>query len=75
MKLNHFICPSCGHDWYEDASYSTCDKCQAFFYLSQGREWSDFTTIRTANGFQATRPLDAMGIDIDSLKWKISLQP
>jgi len=34
MKLNHFICPSCGHDFYEEGAYSTCDKCQHFFYLS-----------------------------------------
>ncbi len=35
MKLNHFKCPNCGHDWYEDSCYGTCDKCGTFFYLAQ----------------------------------------
>jgi hypothetical protein len=33
MKLNHFKCPTCGHDWYEDGAYGTCDACQTFFYV------------------------------------------
>lgn len=34
-KLNEFICPTCGHRWFEDSAYGTCDACQTFFYLSQ----------------------------------------
>lgn len=37
MKLNHFICPTCGHDFYCDATYATCDACQTFFYAAQSR--------------------------------------
>lgn len=36
-KMNHFVCPRCGHDFYDDAAYSTCDACQTFFYVSQSR--------------------------------------
>lgn len=37
MKLNHFICPNCGHDFYDDYEYATCDACQCFFYASQSQ--------------------------------------
>jgi hypothetical protein len=37
MKLNHFICPTCGHDFYVEGSYSTCDDCQCHFYASQSK--------------------------------------
>ncbi len=37
MKLNHFICPNCGHDFFDSASYSRCDACQCVFYASQSR--------------------------------------
>ncbi len=36
-KLNHFICPRCGHDFYATGAYATCDACQTFFYASQSR--------------------------------------
>ena len=34
MKINHMICPNCGHDFYVDCSYATCDACQTCFYAS-----------------------------------------
>lgn len=34
-KQNEFICPRCGHRWFDKCAYGTCDKCQTFFYLSQ----------------------------------------
>jgi predicted amidophosphoribosyltransferase len=37
MKINHFICPNCGHDFYESGAYATCDGCRTFFYVSQSR--------------------------------------
>ena len=37
MKLNHFICPNCGHDFYESDAYATCDACRCFFYASQSK--------------------------------------
>jgi hypothetical protein len=37
MKLNHFICPNCGHDFHSDAVYAICDACYAHFYISQSR--------------------------------------
>ena len=36
-KLNHFICPTCGHDFYDSCAYATCDACNTFFYCSQSR--------------------------------------
>ena len=36
MKLNEFICPRCGHHWFSECAYGTCDACQTFFYLSDG---------------------------------------
>lgn len=36
-KQNHFMCPNCGHDFYDDGAYTTCDACQTFFYASQSR--------------------------------------
>ena len=35
MKLNHFICPNCGHDFYATGAYATCDACNRFFYAAQ----------------------------------------
>ena len=37
IKLNHFICPRCGHDFYDTGAYTTCDACHTFFYASQSR--------------------------------------
>lgn len=37
MKLNHMICPRCGHDFYVEAAYGTCDACQCFFYAGQSK--------------------------------------
>lgn len=37
MKINHFICPNCGHDFYSDSAYTTCDACGCFFYVRQSR--------------------------------------
>jgi hypothetical protein len=37
MKLNHFICPLCGHDFYADAAYATCDACQCCFYATHSQ--------------------------------------
>lgn len=34
-KQNEFICPTCGHRWFDSCAYGTCDKCFTFFYLSQ----------------------------------------
>lgn len=74
MKLNHFICPNCGHDWYEDCSYATCARCNTFFYLSGSQTlpaWPNFTMLSSAGGYQP-RPLDAAGIEQGSLKGKIT---
>ena len=37
MKLNHMICPNCGHDFYVDTAYGRCDACQCTFYAGQSR--------------------------------------
>lgn len=37
MKINHFICPTCGHDFYASDAYATCDSCQTFFYAAASR--------------------------------------
>ena len=37
MKLNHMICPHCGHDFYTKSAYATCDACNCFFYASQSK--------------------------------------
>lgn len=36
-KLNHFICPTCGHDFYDTGAYSMCDGCLTHFYVSGSR--------------------------------------
>ncbi len=35
MKLNHFICPNCGHDFYAEGASVKCDACQRFPYASE----------------------------------------
>lgn len=35
MKLNKMVCPTCGHEFFTDCAYGTCDACQTFFYASQ----------------------------------------
>jgi len=37
VKVNHFICPNCGHDFYSNCAYATCDSCNTMFYASQSR--------------------------------------
>jgi hypothetical protein len=37
VKLNHFICPNCGHDFYTECAYATCDACNCMFYASQSK--------------------------------------
>ena len=37
MKLNHYICPNCGHDFYDEAACTKCDACQCNFYASQSK--------------------------------------
>jgi hypothetical protein len=37
MKLNHFICPICGHDFYAEAACVRCDACGCNFYASQSK--------------------------------------
>lgn len=37
MKVNEMICPTCGHRFFTECSYGTCDACQTFFYASQQR--------------------------------------
>jgi len=37
MKVNHFICPNCEHDFYTDCAYGTCDACQTFFYAGSSK--------------------------------------
>lgn len=37
MKLNHFVCPNCGHDFYSDCAYGTCDACNCMFYACQSK--------------------------------------
>lgn len=32
MKLNHFVCPSCSHDFYAEGASVKCDACQCCFY-------------------------------------------
>lgn len=34
-NFNHFICPTCGHDFFANGAYATCDACQTFFYAAQ----------------------------------------
>jgi len=35
MKLNHFKCPNCGHDFYSEGACVSCDACQCHFYAGQ----------------------------------------
>ena len=37
MKLNKMVCPRCGHEFWTDCAYGTCDACQTFFYASWGK--------------------------------------
>ncbi len=37
MKINHFICPNCGHDFYATGAYASCDACYCTFYAGQSR--------------------------------------
>lgn len=36
-RINHFICPNCGHDFFETSAYATCDACGFHFYASHSR--------------------------------------
>jgi predicted amidophosphoribosyltransferase len=37
LKLNHFICPNCGHDFYAEGAHATCDGCQTHFYVANSQ--------------------------------------
>ena len=34
-KLNHFVCPNYGHDFYAEGACVSCDACQRVFYASE----------------------------------------
>jgi hypothetical protein len=42
MKLNYFICPVCGHDFYAEGACVMCDACNCSFYASQSRTTNCF---------------------------------
>lgn len=58
MKLNHFICPNCNHDFYAEGAYATCDACNTFFYAAQSR---------TCNHNQVTKPIIVKPIIVDAM--------
>lgn len=42
MKLNHMICPNCGHDFYTDVQIARksemfCDLCRCSFWAGESR--------------------------------------
>lgn len=47
MKLNHFICPNCGHDFYAEGACVSCDACNCIFYASQSRIINRFMRSQT----------------------------
>lgn len=49
-KVNHFICPTCGHDFYTECAYATCDACSTHFYAAQS-----LTCQRAAHSSHAIR--------------------
>lgn len=51
MKLNHMVCPCCGHDFYVDAAYGTCDGCQTFFYVPFSRTVRRLTAGQPPSGY------------------------
>lgn len=51
-NMNHFICPTCGHDFFATCAYATCDACGCFFYASQSR-----TSRPPQPNVTVTRPL------------------
>jgi predicted amidophosphoribosyltransferase len=51
LKLNHFICPNCGHDFYAEGASVACDACQCCFYASQSHTCNlPKTTIKPTTG-------------------------
>ena len=38
MKLNKMVCPNCGHEFWTECAYGTCDACQTMFYAASSRE-------------------------------------
>jgi predicted amidophosphoribosyltransferase len=35
MKINHMVCPNCGHDFYVEEAWARCDACGRVFYASE----------------------------------------
>lgn len=51
MKLNHFICPVCGHDFYAEGKSVACDACQCCFYASQSKTCARTIKSDVINGY------------------------
>jgi hypothetical protein len=47
-NLNHFTCPNCGHDFYADNAYATCDACSCFFYAGESRTCQPRSRLRSS---------------------------
>lgn len=58
MKINHMICPNCGHDSYTNCDYETCSACNTFFYAAQSRtcRYPAVTPIQIQNLFSKEQP-------------------
>lgn len=70
MKLNHFICPNCGHDFYAEGAHATCDGCQTHFYVAQSQTCQPRRVISQTSVIGAlTNPQTTLIINGDDLRW------
>jgi len=49
MKLNHFICPNCGHDFYAEGVCVMCDACNCVFYASDSKTTNKYQIYGYSN--------------------------
>ena len=59
MKINLMICPQCGHQFFTDCAYGTCDACQTYFTASESR------TRRYSQNVDVTVHGDSSGFDFN----------
>ena len=57
MKWNHFICPSCSHDFYDTDDYATCSACQRHFYASESKTCKRFVPQGGQTIYPAQQPM------------------
>ena len=75
MKIT--ICPNCGHGFYCDAAYATCDACQCLFYANQSSTCTRGKSYAAGTPVPVTNELldDRVQLELDKARQSFDVLP